>query len=232
VGRWRRKAPEGLLSKLFVVATPIGNLEDVSARALRVLGEASAIAAEDTRVTARLLARHGIRKPLLSYRAPVERRGLPRVMAALDAGDVALVSDAGTPTLSDPGQALVTAAWAAGHTVVPIPGPSSVTAALSIAGYGGPGFTFLGYLPRKPGELRRLLESLRDDPRPAVAFESPFRIKKSLGLLAETLPQRSVTLTRELTKLHEEVLRGTAAEVSAALGERTRGEFTLVVSGA
>jgi 16S rRNA (cytidine1402-2'-O)-methyltransferase len=220
------------LSKLFVVATPIGNLEDVSARALRVLGEASAIAAEDTRVTARLLARHGIRKPLLSYRAPVERRGLPRVMAALDVGDVALVSDAGTPTLSDPGQALVTAAWAAGHTVVPIPGPSSVTAALSIAGYGGPGFTFLGYLPRKPGEMRRLLESLRDDPRPAVAFESPFRIKKSLGLLAATLPERSVTLTRELTKLHEEVLRGTPAEVSAALGERTRGEFTLVVSGA
>jgi 16S rRNA (cytidine1402-2'-O)-methyltransferase len=217
---------------LFVVATPIGNLEDVSARALRVLGEASAIAAEDTRVTARLLARHGIRKPLISYRAPVERRGLPRVMAALDVGDVALVSDAGTPTLSDPGQALVTAAWAAGHTVVPIPGPSSVTAALSIAGYGGPGFTFLGYLPRKPGEMRRLLESLRDDPRPAVAFESPFRIKKSLGLLAETLPDRSVTLTRELTKLHEEVLRGTPAEVSAALGERTRGEFTLVVSGA
>jgi 16S rRNA (cytidine1402-2'-O)-methyltransferase len=217
---------------LFVVATPIGNLEDVSARALRVLGEVSAIAAEDTRVTARLLARHGIRKPFLSYRAPVERRGLPRVMAALDAGDVALVSDAGTPTLSDPGQALVTAAWAAGHTVVPIPGPSSVTAALSIAGYGGPGFTFLGYLPRKPGEMRRLLESLRDDPRPAVAFESPFRIKKSLGLLAETLPERSVTLTRELTKLHEEVLRGTPAEVSAALGERTRGEFTLVISGA
>jgi 16S rRNA (cytidine1402-2'-O)-methyltransferase len=220
------------LSKLFVVATPIGNLEDVSARALRVLGEVSAIAAEDTRVTSRLLARNGVRKPLISYRAPVERRGLPRVMAALDDGDVALVSDAGTPTLSDPGQALVTAAWAAGHTVVPIPGPSSVTAALSIAGYGGPGFTFLGYLPRKPGEMRRLLESLREDPRPAVAFESPFRIKKSLGLLAETLPERSITLTRELTKLHEEVLRGTAAEVSAALGERTRGEFTLVVSGA
>ena len=224
--------PEGPLSRLYVVATPIGNLEDVSARALRVLSEVSAIAAEDTRVTARLLARHGIRRPLISYRAPVERRDLPRVMAALDEGDVALVSDAGTPTLSDPGQALVTAAWAAGHTVVPIPGPSSVTAALSIAGYGGPGFTFLGYLPRKPGEMRRLMESLRDDPRPAVAFESPFRIEKSLALIAEALPQRSLTLTRELTKLHEEVLRGTASEVIAALGERARGEFTLVISGA
>ena len=220
------------LSRLFVVATPIGNLEDVSARALRVLGEVSAIAAEDTRVTARLLARHGIHKPLLSYRAPVERRGLPRVLDALDGGDVALVSDAGTPTLSDPGQALVTAAWAAGHTVVPIPGPSSITAALSIAGYGGPGFSFLGYLPRKSGEMRRLLDSLRQDPKPAVAFESPFRIRKSLALIAERLPDRSLTLTRELTKLHEQVLRGTASDVLAALGERARGEFTVVISGA
>jgi 16S rRNA (cytidine1402-2'-O)-methyltransferase len=219
------------VNKLYVVATPIGNLEDVGARALRVLSEVSTIAAEDTRVTSRLLARHGIRKPLVSYRAPVERRGLPRIMAALDEGDVALVSDAGTPTLSDPGQALVTAAWAAGHTVVPIPGPSSITAALSIAGYGGPGFTFLGYLPRKPGEMRRLMESLRGDRRPSVAFESPFRIRKSLGLIAASLPDRGVTLTRELTKLHEEVLRGTAAEVLAALGDRARGEFTVVISG-
>lgn len=220
------------MSTLYVVATPIGNLEDVSARAIRILGEVSAIAAEDTRVTARLLTRHGIRKPLLSYRAPVERRALPRVMAALDAGDVALVSDAGTPTVSDPGQALVTAAWAAGHRVVPVPGPSSVTAALSIAGYAGAGFTFIGYLPRKPGEMRRLLESIRDDPRPAVAFESPFRIGKSLGLIAATLPERSLTITRELTKVHEEVLRGTASEVLAALGDRARGEFTVVISGA
>jgi len=219
------------VSKLFVVATPIGNLEDLSARALRILGEVGAIAAEDTRVTARLLTRHGLRKPLISYRAPVERRGLPRVMSELDQHDVALVSDAGTPTLSDPGQALVTAAWAAGHTVVPIPGPSSVTAALSIAGYGGPGFTFVGYLPRKPGEMRRLLASLVDNPRPAVAFESPYRIKKSLALIDEALPERSLTVTRELTKVHEEVLRGTASEVLAALGDRARGEFTLVISG-
>ncbi|TMD17102.1 MAG: 16S rRNA (cytidine(1402)-2'-O)-methyltransferase [Chloroflexi bacterium] len=228
----RPKAGSAETSRLYVVATPIGNLEDTSARSLRVLSEVTAIAAEDTRVTSRLLARHGIRKPLLSYRAPVERRGLPRVLAALDEGDVALVSDAGTPTLSDPGQALVTAAWAAGHTVVPIPGPSSITAALSIAGYGGPGFTFLGYLPRKPGEMRRLLASLREDPRPAVAFESPHRVQKSLGLIAESMPERSLTLTRELTKVHEEVLRGTASEVLTALGDRARGEFTLVISGA
>jgi 16S rRNA (cytidine1402-2'-O)-methyltransferase len=220
------------VSRLFVIGTPIGNLEDVTARAIRVLGEVGAIAAEDTRITARLLGRHGIRKPLISYRAPVERRGLPRVLAALDEGDVALVSDAGTPTVSDPGQALVTAAWAAGHTVVPIPGPSSVTAALSVAGYSGPGFTFLGYLPRKPGEIRRLLASLAGDSRPAIAFESPFRVKKSLALMAEVLPGRQVTVTRELTKLHEEVLRGTATELLAALGDRARGEFTLVISGA
>src|SRR5258708_6156498 len=187
------------MSRLFVVATPIGNLEDVSARALRVLGEVSAIAAEDPGVPSRLLARHGIRKPMVSYRAPVERRGLPRVMAALDEGDVALVSDAGTPTLSDPGQALVTAAWAAGHTVVPIPGASAITAALSVAGYGGPGFTFLGYLPRKPGEMRRLLASLAADSRPAVAFASPYRGRESLALLAELLPRRHLTLRRELT---------------------------------
>jgi len=219
------------LSNLFVVATPIGNLEDVSARALRVLSEVGAIAAEDTRVTARLLARHQIRKPMISYRAPVERRGLPRVMAALDEGDVALVSDAGTPTVSDPGAQLVNAAWAAGHTVVPIPGPSAVAAALSVAGYGGPGFTFVGYLPRKPGEVRRLLQTLLDDPRPAVAFESPYRARKSLALIGEVLPDRPLTLTRELTKLHEQVLRGTASEVETELGEKVRGEITLVISG-
>jgi 16S rRNA (cytidine1402-2'-O)-methyltransferase len=218
------------VSTLYVVATPIGNLEDVSPRALRILGEVGAIAAEDTRVTARLLARHGIRKPFVSYRAPVERRGLPRVMAELDQHDVALVSDAGTPTLSDPGQALVTAAWAAGHTVVPIPGPSAVTAALSAAGYGGPGFTFLGYLPRKPGDLRRLLATLTGDPRPTVAFDSPYRIRKSLAIIAEVMPQRHLTLTRELTKLHEQIVRGTASEVLAELADPARGEITLVLS--
>jgi 16S rRNA (cytidine1402-2'-O)-methyltransferase len=219
------------VSRLYVVATPIGNLEDVTARAVRILGEVSAIAAEDTRITSRLLARHGIRKPLISYRAPVERRGLPRVMSALDEGDVALVSDAGSPTLSDPGQALVEAAWTHGHTVVPIPGASAITAALSVAGYGGPGFTFLGYLPRKPGEMRRLLAGIAADPRPAVAFESPYRVRKSLALVAEVLPERHLTVARELTKLHEQVLRGLAAEVLAALGDPPRGEFTLVISG-
>jgi 16S rRNA (cytidine1402-2'-O)-methyltransferase len=153
-------------------------------------------------------------------------------MSALDEGDVALVSDAGSPTVSDPGQALVEAAWAAGHTVVPIPGASAITAALSVAGYGGPGFTFLGYLPRKPGEMRRLLAGIADDPRPAVAFESPYRVRKSLALVAEVLPERHLTVARELTKLHEQVLRGSAAEILTVLSDPPRGEFTLVISGA
>jgi 16S rRNA (cytidine1402-2'-O)-methyltransferase len=218
------------VSTLFVVATPIGNLEDVTMRALRVLGEVDVVAAEDTRVTSRLLARHGLRKPMLSYRAPVEERALPRVLAALAQGDVALVSDAGTPTLSDPGQRLVDAAWAAGHRVVPVPGPSAVTAALAAAGYGGPGFCFAGYLPRRPGELRRFLEGLRDADRPTVAFESPHRLRRSLAALAEVLPERRLAVARELSKLHEQILRGTAAEVLEALGEPVRGEITLVIS--
>ncbi|MDQ6637857.1 MAG: 16S rRNA (cytidine(1402)-2'-O)-methyltransferase [Candidatus Dormibacteraeota bacterium] len=219
------------MSTLYVLATPIGNLEDLSQRALRILAEVSAVAAEDTRLTGRLLSRHGLRKPLLSYRAPVERRGLPRVLAALAAGDVALVSDAGTPAVSDPGQQLVAASWREGHTVVPLPGPSAVTTALSAAGFPGAGFSFVGYLPRKPGELRRFFAGLAETRQPTVAFESPHRVLKSLVVLAETLPERPLLLARELTKLHEELRRGTATQVLEELGGRARGEFTLVISG-
>jgi len=217
------------VSTLYVVATPIGNLEDVSLRSLRILGEVGAIAAEDTRVTSRLLARHKIaRKRLLSYRAPVEARGLPRVLAALAEGDVAVVTDAGTPLLSDPGRMLVEAAWDAGHRVVPVPGPSAITSALAVAGFGGEGFTFAGYVPRKPGERRRLFAALRD--HPVVLFESPYRIRKTLEQLAAELPTARVAVCRELTKLHEQVLRGTPAEVLAELPEPVRGEVTLVIS--
>ena len=215
-----------------MVATPIGNLEDLSARALRVLAEVTAIAAEDTRVTSRLLARHGLRKPMLSYRAPVEGRTLRRVLDALAEGDVALVSDAGTPAVSDPGQRLVEAAWAEGHHVVPVPGPSAVVAALSVSGFGGAGFVFAGYLPRKPGELRRFLGALAGEARPVVVFESPYRVLKSLAIVAEVLPERRLLVARELTKLHEELLRGTAAEIAEALAGRVRGEFTMVIEGA
>jgi 16S rRNA (cytidine1402-2'-O)-methyltransferase len=220
------------MGTLYVVATPIGNLGDVTARALEVLEKVGLVAAEDTRVTGRLLAAKSLRKPMLSYRAPVERRALPRLLEALAAGDVALVSDAGTPTVSDPGQKLVAAAWEAGHTVVAIPGPSAVAAAISVAGFPGPGYCFTGYLPRKPGQLRRLFESLREAERPTVAFESPHRIEKSLGVLEEVLPDRPVAVARELTKLYEEVVRGTAAEVRAGLAGRARGEITLVIAGA
>ncbi len=219
------------MGTLFVVGTPIGNLEDLSPRALRTLAEASVIAAEDTRVTARLLARHGLRRPMVSHRAPVEARSLPRLLEALERGDVALVTDAGTPTLSDPGRRLVAAAWEAGHRVVPVPGPSAVTAALSVAGFGGAGFCFVGVLPRRPGELRRFFASLREVPRPTVAFESPHRLRRSLRVMAEVLPDRPLALARELTKLHEEVVRGTPAEVLDAVGEPVRGEVTVVISG-
>jgi 16S rRNA (cytidine1402-2'-O)-methyltransferase len=218
------------MSTLYVVATPIGNLEDVTLRALQVLGQVALIAAEDTRVTSRLLGRHGIRKAMVSYRAPVERRLLARLLTALEMGDVALVSDAGTPTLSDPGQLLVDAAWEAGHRVVPIPGPSAITAALAAAGFPGRGFTFAGYLPRKPGELRRFLEASAQSPYLTVVFESPHRVRRSLQLMAEVLPDRQVAIGRELTKVHEEVLRGTPAEILAELGDQARGEFTLVIA--
>ncbi|MGH2928495.1 MAG: 16S rRNA (cytidine(1402)-2'-O)-methyltransferase [Candidatus Dormibacteraceae bacterium] len=220
------------MSTLYVVATPIGNLEDVTLRAIRVLSEVALIAAEDTRVTARLLQRHQIRKAMVSYRAPIERKILPRMLAALALGDVAIVSDAGTPTLSDPGQRLVDAAWDAGHDVVPIPGPSAVTAAVAAAGFPGAGFTFAGFLPRKPGELGRFLRAAEESPYQTVCFESPHRILKSLGAIREALPERPIAVCRELTKVHEEVLRGTAAQVMEELGDRARGEFTLVISSA
>lgn len=216
------------MGTLYVVATPIGNLEDITIRAVRVLGEVAMIAAEDTRITSRLLTRHGIRKAMVSYRAPVEHRQLTRLLSALRMGDVALVSDAGTPTLSDPGQALVDAAWEDGHDVVPIPGPSAITAALAVSGFKGRGFRFTGYLPRKPGELRRFFEALRDVEHPTVAFESPHRVRRSLTVLQEVDPERRLAATREMTKVHEEVLRGTAEEILGALDDPPRGEFTLV----
>jgi 16S rRNA (cytidine1402-2'-O)-methyltransferase len=225
-----RRRPGRALSVLYIVATPIGNLEDVTLRSLRVLREVTAIAAEDTRVTARLLARHQIRRPMISYRAPVEGRALPKLLQTLAAGDVALVSDAGTPTVSDPGQRLVAAAWEAGHRVVPVPGPSAVTAAVAASGFAGAGFLFVGYLPRKPGELRRLLEAIAAERRPVVAFESPHRVTRSLRAIAAALPEHLLLLARELTKLHEEILRGTATEVLDRLGDRGRGEFTVVIS--
>ena len=215
---------------LYVVATPIGNLEDITLRALRILGEVDLIAAEDTRITRRLLDRHGIQTPVTSYHEHNKRSRLPSLLATLREKDVALVSDAGTPGLSDPGAELVSAAAEAGVTVVPIPGPSAVTSAIAVSGLPGDDFVYLGFLPRKRGERRALLESASTERRTLVAFETPHRLLRALADVLETLGDRRITVCRELTKLHEEVFRGTVSEALAYFAE-PRGEFTLVIEG-
>jgi 16S rRNA (cytidine1402-2'-O)-methyltransferase len=216
---------------LYVVATPIGNLEDVTLRALRVLREVSLIAAEDTRTTRKLLAHHGIRQRLVSYNDHNKAARIPRLLHALREGDVALVSEGGTPVISDPGLDLVAAAADAGFAVVPVPGPSAVTAALAVSGLPSRQFTYLGFLPRRAGERRRLFAALRDDPRTLVAFESPHRLRASLTALLDGLGDRRVAVCRELTKAFEEVFRGTLSQALAHFAE-PRGEFTLVIEGA
>ncbi len=216
---------------LYVVATPIGNLEDVTLRALRVLREVSLIAAEDTRTTRKLLSHHGIRARLLSYNEHNKAARIPRLLATLKEGDVALVSEGGTPAISDPGLDLVAAAVEAGFAVTPIPGPSAVTAALAVSGLPTRQFTYLGFLPRRSGERRRLLASLRYDPRTVLAFESPHRLRRSLEDLRKEWGDRRLAVCRELTKAFEEVFRGRISEALERFAE-PRGEFTLVVEGA
>ena len=219
------------MSTLYIVATPIGNLEDVTLRALRVLGEVSLIAAEDTRMTRKLLSHYEIDTPCTSYHDHNRVSKLPAILEALSQGDVALVSDAGTPAVSDPGAELAVAAQDAGHSVVPIPGPSSLTAALSVAGIENDQFTYLGFLPRRGGPRRRLLESLVGETRAWIAFEAPHRLIETLTDIHDTLGDRQVVVCREMTKLHEEVFRGT---VTAALEhfDQPRGELTLIVQPA
>jgi 16S rRNA (cytidine1402-2'-O)-methyltransferase len=217
---------------LFVVATPIGNLEDLSPRANRVLSEVSLIAAEDTRHTGLMLKRLGISTPLLSNHGFNERARLDRFLGALATGDVALVTDSGTPAVSDPGALLVRSAAAAGHAVVPIPGPSAVTAAVSASGLVEGSFLFLGFLPRGANDRGELLGRSLDCGMPLVIYESGPRIRKLAGLLANLAPNRSVVVFRELTKLHEESIRATAIELPARLASATlKGEFVVVVGG-
>jgi 16S rRNA (cytidine1402-2'-O)-methyltransferase len=218
---------------LFVVATPIGNLEDVTLRALRVLGEAELLLAEDTRRTRVLLDRHGIAGRPRSLHAHNERARIAEVIAALEAGQrVALVSDAGTPLLSDPGERLVAAAITAGQRVEPVPGPSAPIAALVASGLPTTPFTFAGFLPRRAGERDALLASLRERPDTLVFFESPRRLAATLERLLELLGDRQACVARELTKRHEELVRGTLGELAAHFAEAARGEITLVVAGA
>lgn len=219
------------MPRLYLVATPIGNLEDITLRALRVLREVGLIAAEDTRTTRRLLQRYEIDTPITSYHEHNRRAMLPHLLEALAEKDVALVSDAGTPGISDPGCDLVEACWDAGIQVVPVPGPSAVTTALATAGVNADRFLFAGFAPRKRGARRALLESLEAERRPLVMFEAPHRLLDTLTDINEIFGDRRIVVCRELTKLHEEVFRGTASEAIDHFRE-PRGEFTLVIEGA
>jgi 16S rRNA (cytidine1402-2'-O)-methyltransferase len=221
------------MGTLYVVATPIGNLEDITLRALSVLREAALVLAEDTRHTRVLLDRHGVAARPVSLHAHNETARSQQALAALDAGqDVALVSDAGTPLVSDPGERLVAQAIAAGHRVVPVPGPSAVLAALVASGLPLEAFTFVGFLPRRAGERARRLAALQGRPETLVLFESPRRVGALLAELAETFGERRAGLSRELTKLHEEAARGTLGELATRFADGARGEITLVIEGA
>ena len=223
------------MGKLFLVATPIGNLDDVSLRALRVLQDAHMVACEDTRHTQLLLRRHNIRaKHLTSYNEFNHRRKAVELVGQLDRGwDVALVSDAGTPALSDPGEQLVAAAIAAGHAIVPIPGPAAAVAALVASGLPTREFTFVGFPEKKTGARRRELADLLAADRTLVIYESPYRLADLLADLAAVAPDARVAVARELTKVHEEIVRGTASAMAAHYAsERPKGEITVVVAPA
>jgi 16S rRNA (cytidine1402-2'-O)-methyltransferase len=217
---------------LYVVSTPIGNLDDITLRALHVLEAAPLIAAEDTRHTLKLLNHFGLRRPLISLHAKNEHRQVETILKRLSEHDVALVSDAGTPALSDPGVRVVSAAVRAGYPVVPIPGPSAVLAALVSSGLPTNQFTFLGFMPRKRGELGRVLTEAGQAKRTFVFFESPHRICQTLDIMASALGPRSVVVAREITKIHEEFLRGTPATLLEHFKNAPpRGELTVVVAG-
>jgi len=218
---------------LYVVATPIGNLEDITLRALRLLKEVDLIAAEDTRHTRKLLTHYGITTPLTSYYDQVEAARTPELIAQLLAGkNIALVSDAGTPCIADPGFRLVTEAIEAGLSVVPIPGPSMVTALLSVGGVPTNRFAFDGFLPAKRNQRRKALQHLKREERTLVFFESPQRLLDMLADLEDICGDRQVVIGRELTKMFEEVLRGKVSELRAVLDVReVKGEVAILVAG-
>lgn len=216
---------------LYLVATPIGNLEDITLRALRTLKECDLVAAEDTRRTGQLLKWLGISKPMLSYFQFNEARRSEELVARLGRGEkIALVTDAGTPGISDPGQRVVRAVLAAGLRVESVPGPTALIAALTSSGLATDEFHFIGFLPHKSGQRRRRLEELKLINATLVLYESPYRIQKLLVELSEIFPERQVVLARELTKKFEEFLRGEPNQLLAATANRTlKGEFVVMI---
>ena len=223
---------EALSGTLYLVATPIGNLEDITFRAVRLLKEADLIACEDTRQTRKLLDHYGIAKPTVSYHEHNEAERAPELTAKLlDGTTVALVSDAGMPLISDPGYRLVRAAIDNGIRVEAVPGASAVSTALAASGLATDSFYFGGFLPAKSGQRLRTLEALKDETATLIFYEAPHRIVETLAAIEQALGNRPVVVARELTKLHEEFLRGTASEVRAALDTRetVKGEITLLI---
>ena len=217
---------------LYLVATPIGNLEDMSPRAVRILREAVLVAAEDTRHSGRLLAHFDVHTPLTSYFEHNKLSKLDKILASLAQGDVALISDAGTPAINDPGYELAQAAIAAGYTVSPVPGPSAPLAALTVSGLPTDSFLYLGYLPRKSSERKTFLADVAGLPYTLVLLETPHRLLDALADAELTLGNRQMAAARELTKLHEEIWRGTIGAARAHFERNPpRGEFTLVVAG-
>lgn len=220
------------MGTLYIVSTPIGNLEDITLRGLRVLREACLIAAEDTRHTRRLLDRYEIATPMISYHEHNQNARRERLLAELEAGDVALVSDAGTPAVSDPGYDLVVAAIGAGFAVSPIPGASSSLAALVASGLPTAQWTYLGFVPNRASARRAFFSRFAELPTTLLMFEAPHRLRASLADLRAILGERRVVAARELTKRHEEFVRGTAGEVAAHFeADAPRGEFVLLVEG-
>ncbi len=219
------------MSTLYIVATPIGNLEDITLRALRVLKEVDLVAAEDTRRTRKLLSHYQIKKPVLSYHAHNQAVRGPELIGKMQQGqNLALVSDAGTPGFSDPGTQLVAQAWDAGIKVEAVPGPAAGVCALSMSGFPGD-VTFLGFPPRKPGKRRDFFEALAPEPRVLILYESPQRLSGTLSEMVRYFADREILVVRELTKVFEEAWRGPVAEVAAQVADQEiKGECTLVLS--
>jgi 16S rRNA (cytidine1402-2'-O)-methyltransferase len=218
---------------LYVVATPIGNLEDITLRAIRVLKEVDLIAAEDTRHTQILLRHYDIRTPVTSYHEHNERaKAKPLVERLVRGGNIALLSDAGTPAISDPGYRLVVEAVRAGVRIIPLPGPSALAAVLSASGLPTDRFIFEGFLPAKKQERKKKLRALRNETRTLILYDAPHRLKESLVDMQEILGDREIVIGREITKVHEEFLRGTIGEIIERLADReVKGEITVVVHG-